>query len=134
MIAKVIKRYPFSLLCTLAIIVLSLAPIGAPEVAQDVPFYDKWAHFVMYGTLALIVWWELCRKESKIETGKIETGKIKPSKLIVLGIIFPIILGILMELGQAYLTTYRSGECMDAIANSTGVLLGSLIAFLTRNK
>lgn len=31
-----------------------------------------------------------------------------------------------MELGQAYLTTYRSGDWLDFAANSTGVVLAFL--------
>lgn len=35
-----------------------------------------------------------------------------------------------MELAQKYLTTYRSGEWLDALANSIGVLLAAGVALL----
>ena len=112
---KSLKTYPLSILCVIAIIILSLAPVGAPEVARDVPLFDKWAHFIMYGGLTTIVWWEMLRSKGKA---------VHRSRLAVQGLICPVLLGGLMELCQAYLTTYRSGEWMDFLANSIGVLLG----------
>ena len=51
----------------------------------------------------------------------------------------PIVMSGLIELAQNYLTTYRSGEWADFIANSTGVLLALVVRqvlqhVLTRNK
>lgn len=125
MATKMLKNYPLSILCTLGIAVLSLAPIGAPEMAQDVPLFDKWAHFVMYGCLTIIVWWEMLH--SKEET-------VHGSRLAVQGLICPVFLGGLMELCQANLTTYRSGEWLDFLANSIGVLLGCGIMLAYRAK
>ena len=39
-------------------------------------------------------------------------------------------MGGLVELAQAYLTTYRSGDWFDALCNCLGVLLGCLIGIL----
>jgi hypothetical protein len=41
-----------------------------------------------------------------------------------------ILLGGLVELGQAYCTTTRSGEWLDFWADSIGVLLGNLLGWL----
>lgn len=120
---KTVKNYPLSLLCSLGVVVMSLAPIGAPEIARDVPLFDKWAHFVMYGTLTLVVWWELHRKPHL---------PVSLCRLLTFGVAYPVLLGILMELGQAFLTTYRSGDAWDAVANSIGVGLGCLVGAAVR--
>lgn len=124
MLTKTLKTYPLSILCSFAICILSLAPIGAPEVAQDVPFFDKWAHFVMYGGLALVIWFEMIRSKTHHST----------SAFILWGIFFPALLGGLMELGQMYLTTYRSGEWMDMLADGIGAMLGSLVGWCIKKK
>ena len=50
-------------------------------------------------------------------------------------VLFPIALGGLMELGQAYLTTCRNGDVIDFIANSIGVLIALPIGlFLMKRK
>lgn len=117
MLTKTLKNYPLSLICTLAITILSLAPIGAPEVAQDVPFFDKWAHFVMYGGLSFLLFYET---------------KTRSLLLASALLLYACLLGGLMEIGQATLTTYRSGEWLDFVADSIGALLGCPIALLAK--
>ncbi|MBQ7572586.1 MAG: VanZ family protein [Bacteroidaceae bacterium] len=118
--ASYLKRYPLSHLVTAVIIVLSLAPI--PEMPQlpDVKLLDKWVHFVMYGGLCLIIWWEYLRQHRTTNWKRAGIGAI----------VLPIVLGGLLELGQAYLTTCRSGEWMDFVADSVGVLLALVVAYL----
>ena len=119
MVTNLSKTYPLSLICSLAIIILSLAPVGAPEVARDVPFFDKWAHFVMYGGLSFLLF--------------LESRKFLTLPLSLLLLLYACMLGGLMELGQAYLTTYRSGEWLDFLADSVGAVLGGLIAYGARS-
>lgn len=119
MLTKTLKNYPLSLICTLAITILSLAPIGAPEVAQDVPFFDKWAHFVMYGGLSFLLFLESHKRPITLP-------------LAISLLLYACLLGGLMEIGQATLTTYRSGEWLDFVADSIGALLGCPIALLAK--
>ncbi len=113
------KRYPISLLAAVLITIVSLIPI--PEVpVQDVPFYDKWAHFVMYGGLSLIIWVEYLRQHNRIDKKKTAIGAVGA----------PIAMSGLLELGQAYLTTCRSGDWMDFLANTAGVILASVAVVL----
>ena len=126
MLTNLMKRYPLSLLVTVIIVVLSLAPIGRVEFAEDVPLADKWTHMVMYGFLALVVWWETVRR------GPCPSW----SYLLVVGLLLPIALGGLLEILQSTLTTYRSGEWLDFVADALGALVGSglglLFLFFTR--
>ncbi len=113
------KRYPFSLLLALCIVVVSLVPI--PETPlEDIPFYDKWTHFLMYGALSLAAWWDYLR------SGKV----VKWVKAVTIAVVLPIVLSGLLELAQAYLTTCRNGDWLDFAANSVGVVLVTLCVCL----
>ena len=117
-----ILKYPFTILATIAIWVLSLFPLSLPEPITDVPFYDKWGHFVMYGTFTLIVLWESRRAEH-----------VRWKRTFLWRILVIVLMSGLLELLQAYATTNRSGEWADFLANSTGVLIGTAI-YLATNK
>ena len=73
----------------------------------------------MYGGLELVIWIEYLRHHTSLDK----------LKIILLGIIAPIVLGGLMELAQIQLTTKRSGEWADLIADAIGVLIGAAIGY-----
>ena len=79
----------------------------------DFRMADKSVHLLMYFCLACIMWWEKCRSTKKHPT----------KAFVAYAVIFPSLLGIIMELAQAYLTTYRGGDWADAVANTLGALL-----------
>lgn len=117
MLLDCIRRYPFSLLTAALIMALSLLPIGSVEIAKDVPFADKWTHMAMYGTFTIIIWVEYLRRNRCLNG----------QHLLLYAFIAPIVMSGLMELLQAYATTYRSGEWLDLAANSVGVCLGTAV-------
>lgn len=121
---KFIRKYPLSLFTTCVIICLSLFPIPEIPQAEDVPFIDKWTHMVMYGSFCLIIWFEYLRNHKTINTVRIT----------LFGYLFPIIMSGLLELAQEYLTTCRSGEWLDLLANSTGATIAYLIGWAFRRK
>ena len=86
-----LKRYPLSHFVIAVVIILSLAPIPEMPRLPDINLLDKWAHFVMYGGLCLVIWWEYWRQHRQINWQHATIGAI----------LLPIILGILMELGLA---------------------------------
>lgn len=90
-----------------------------PELpdAVKVPFYDKWGHFVMYGVLTLAAQWD-CRGEKRRGT------PLPVTQWTLVCAVLPTVWGVLMELGQAYLTTCRTGDALDALANTVGVAIG----------
>ena len=123
-IAKKIKNYPLSSLLIVAIWVVCLIPI--PETPlSDVNLIDKWTHFVMYGSLTSVIWFEYIRRKKKNKTFQWKV-------LLIGGMLCPIIMGGLIELAQAYLTTCRSGDIYDFFCNSLGVLLGCIIGLILR--
>lgn len=115
---RFLRKYPLSLLVIAAIVFLSL--FNPPKTKLDtVTYIDKIAHVCMYGGLELIIWLEYLRHHAGLEKVKI----------ILLGIIAPIVLGGAMEVAQALLTQNRSGDWMDLVADTVGVLAGAALGY-----
>lgn len=110
---QTLKNYRCSVFLVVFIWVICLIPIPDTPL-DDVRFIDKWTHFAMYAVLTLCIWWE--------------SGKTlrKWGRIVVL----PIIMGGLVELAQAHLTTCRSGDVLDFCANSFGVVIGTVFALV----
>ena len=135
---KYIRQHIFSLLTLLLIAALSLMP--AQEFPQtDIRFADKWAHWVMYGFLTLVMGIdyvlrdEYLRKKSSTSGLHEQAHKSKGTAIwqfLVIAIISSVYGG-LMELGQAYLTTSRHGDWLDVCANSFGALCAFVILLIS---
>jgi len=117
-----ILRYPFSLLLILIIVLLSLLPIPDVKLADDVPLADKWTHMVMYGVLTLVIWFDYKRSHQQDNFWR----------LLLFAFLAPIAMGGALELAQAYLTTCRSGEWLDFVANSIGVCIGTAFGLMIK--
>lgn len=113
-----IKRYPVSILVIAVILFLSFFNPPQTEVS-NIPNIDKLVHVCMYGGLTFMLWLEHLRAHRPI----------KKLHLIIGGILCPIIMGGIIEIGQATITAKRSGDWWDFIANTTGVILGSLFSY-----
>ena len=115
---RFIKKYPLSLLTIVAILFLSL--FNPPKTKLDnVSNIDKIAHVCMYGGLELIIWIEYLRHHTNLNW----------IKILFLGIIFPIVLGGILEVAQMKLTLNRSGEWTDFLADGIGVLIGAAVGY-----
>ena len=115
---KLLKRYPLTLLCVAAIWYLCFFKPPTTRLSHT-PFIDKWVHILMYLMLSSSLWIEYLRSHTHIDYLKLCVGAI----------VLPIVLSGLIELGQAYCTTTRSGDWLDFLANVTGVGLGALLGF-----
>lgn len=100
-----------------------------PQV--NIQFADKWAHWVMYGFLTLVMGIEASHGNILYGSKKWKTigrqellQKKKGTTLwrLLAVFLFASLYGGLMELGQAYLTTSRHGDWLDVWANSFGAL------------
>ena len=109
------RRYPITFLLALAIVLLSLLPVPDVRMTVEVPLVDKWTHMVMYGVLTLVIWLEYIRAHRQM----------RGLRLLLLAFLAPIAMGGALELMQAYLTTCRSGEWLDFVANSIGAVVGA---------
>lgn len=121
-LTKWIRRHPISVILILVIWYLSLFTPPKTELA-NVRFIDKWAHLLMYGSLAFVLWMEDWR-----------VRKASPSMPRALALyIGPVAMSGLIELAQAYCTTDRIGDWLDLAANAIGALAGIVLSgMLTR--
>ena len=119
---NMIKKYPATSFLIVVIWIICLIPIPENVPLGDVPMMDKWTHFVMYGTLCSVMWWEYLRRHK---------DKKNAGKLFLLAFLAPIVMSGLIELAQAHLTGgNRSGDWFDFLANNIGVVLGNVIGIL----
>lgn len=124
------RKYPLSLLLIAAIWTVCIIPVPETPLG-DVPMMDKWTHFVMFGALCCVIFYEYVRSHKKADIRKVA----------VFGVATPFLMGGAIELAQAYLTGgNRSGDVIDWLADGIGVLIGtaigSLLVYLrsTKNK
>ena len=122
MLRLYLRRYPITLLLAVGIVFLSLLPIPDLKVEVPVPLADKWTHMLMYGVLTLVIWFEYRRSHQDLSKGK----------LLLFAFLAPIAMGGLLELAQVYLTTCRSGEWLDFVANTIGICCGTVLGLLIR--
>lgn len=107
-----IKKYRFSLLLSLVILILSLAPPATFERVDflEMTFTDKLVHMAMYFGLMSVMTWE--------------NSKYNARPAIIAAAAFAAFLyGILIEFMQEFLTTNRTGSVWDAMFNTFGILL-----------
>lgn len=110
------RYYPLTISSVIFTIVICLMPIPNPPLG-DVPFMDKWTHLVLFGGIASAALFETMLNR------KLYTSLRWLLPLMVA------LLGGLVELMQATLTTNRSGEWLDFVADVMGVLLFSPITY-----
>lgn len=125
MIAKYLRRYPFTVFVACVVIVISLIPFPEMPKLDDVPFVDKWTHMVMYGGLCSVLWIEYLRRHSM---------RVEIRKATLLGLVCPIVMSGTLELAQEYLTESRSGEWLDLLANSVGAFAAYLVCMAVAKK
>lgn len=114
-----IKKYKCSLICIILIWILCLMPVPEIEMVEDVPFFDKWTHIVMYLGTCSIIWAEYLVAHKEKRNWK---------RLTVGAIVLPVLMSGLLELIQEYGTGgLRSGDWMDLAANTLGVVLAAIL-------
>lgn len=109
MLKKLYFKYCFSIVWTIVVLYLSLAHFrtgSAPRLS--LPHTDKLVHFAMYFIYTFFLLWET-KKHQKLRY-----------KIII--VVYATAFGILMEILQYQLTTYRSSDIYDAIFNSLGAI------------
>lgn len=114
---KVLKRYPLSLVVLAVIVYLSL--FKPPQFDfRTVKHFDKMVHFVMYGGLCVVLWFEYFLTHSRLNLRKV----------FLWIFVAPIVFSGAMEFAQSYLTDYRGGELADFVFNSLGVIFAALFS------
>ena len=118
-ISAVLRRYPLSILVLAVLLYLSFFKPLHP-ILPDVDNSDKILHFLMYLGVGLTFWTEWLKGHS-FAFGSMLRGSI-------FCLFFPVVLGGLIELGQEYITEYRSGDVWDFVSNVAGSLVATILA------
>lgn len=79
--------------------------------------FDKVVHFIYFFALSVAAGSDFYRQRTDYGT----------KKMIFWTILYPIMLGGLIEIMQANLTTTRSGDCMDFLFDSLGAVTGYFV-------
>ena len=120
-----LKRYPVSLLVIAAVVYLSF--FRPPSTDLDgIPNIDKVVHVCMYFGMSGMLWFEFLRAHRRDHTPLWHAW--------VGAFLCPVLFSGVVELLQAYCTTYRGGDWLDFAANATGAVLASAVALVVRKK
>ena len=120
-----IKKYPLSLLVILAVIYLSFFRPPSTDLGT-IPGFDKVVHVGMYFGMSGMLWLEFLRAHRR--------DQVPLWHAWVGALLCPILFSGVVELLQAYCTTYRGGDWLDFAANAAGALLASGVAQVVRRK
>ena len=115
-IKKLLERNALiiAIVATVFLAILSLSAVPKLNLGLGIKAGDKYLHFIAYFGLSLM--WYFAIKDRINE---------KIFKIFVpLGLIF---YGIILEGLQSGLTTYRTGDVYDAIANTAGVIVALIL-------
>ena len=114
-------KYPITTILIIIIWILCLIPAFPKTPLNNVSLIDKWTHITMYAGTFGIMWIEYLRKNDTFNR----------KKILWLGIVAPILMGGLIEILQANCTGgRRSGEWLDFLADSIGVVLAAIFGIL----
>jgi len=86
----------------------------------QIPHLDKIVHFIFYFVGAVL---------GLLSLGS-HTKNPPAINKVVLMVLFVILFGIIIEVFQKAFTTMRSGDVLDALANTIGALIGVLVVKL----
>lgn len=128
-----LKKYPFTWFIFAVVVVLSLMPVPEVPELEDVPFFDKWTHMVMYFGQAGAIWLDHLRRHGMRfdpMPHSLRTGEVNRKHFFVGAFLFPVILGGVLEILQEYCTGgLRSGDWMDWLADAFGVVILWLVGY-----
>lgn len=111
---------------TLLIIAASLMKLVITFIPKGVNNSDKYGHAIAYFGFA-VIWSLYFYIKNKEYSKKAFLGGV--FKAAIFGVLF----GMLMEVAQLVLTDYRQFDFKDALANTTGVLLATLLLYFFSN-
>lgn len=118
-----IRRTHIYLFIWISLITYALLTPG--ETLPDLilfPHFDKVIHFIMFSGLSLLIVPVIVKQKKYI-------------KAYTIAFIISTVTGIIFELLQSIITYDRSSSIYDALANTTGALIGILIyQLIIRNK
>ena len=105
-----------ALLCAAGIWYLCLMrPPSVKLSFTDVPGFDKVVHVGMYAAMCGLLWFEYLRHHTRL----------RPLRLLLGAVCLPALMSGVIEVAQDRLTTTRSADVFDFVANVLGILLAA---------
>jgi len=121
---KFFAKYWMSIsLCLVILYLCFMNTQSLPKVS--VSNFDKFVHVVMFLTVPVVIFFENSSYFRK---------KVSMWNIIGYSFIFPVLYGGLIEIGQEYLTTSRTGDWMDFLFDVIGAFLGLVICLLINKR
>lgn len=98
-------------------IILYLSFFKPPQVPKlnEIAFFDKWVHVLLYTLYTLIMAFDFTKDGARI---------FKKTYYWGVCVAFPVLLGGVIEIMQVLLFPPRTAEWLDWAADATGVLIG----------
>ena len=120
MIIRFLKQYWMSIVLCGVILYLCMMDVRSfPKVPMT--NFDKLVHFLMYGAVAGVVFFESSRYF------RTSVSNIR----MLLGVLaFPVLFGGVTELLQEYCAPTRSGDWMDFLFDVYGIVAGFLVCYI----
>ncbi len=118
-----LRRYPISMLVILAVIYLSFFRPPSTDL-DSIPHIDKVVHVCMYFGMSGMLWLEFLRAHRR--------DRAPLWHAWVGAFLCPVLFSGVVELLQAYCTTYRGGDWLDFAANAAGAALATAVALAVR--
>ena len=115
-----LKKYPISLTVIAIVIYLSFFKPPTMEITK-IPNMDKLVHLCMYGGVSGMLWIEFLRNHRKYDEVMWHAW--------IGAVLCPVLMSGAIELLQEYCTTYRGGDWLDFVANTTGAFIASMIGY-----
>ncbi|TRX22690.1 VanZ family protein [Flavobacterium franklandianum] len=102
-------------------LIIYLCLKNANEIKQiEIPNFDKIIHFVFHFVFTML-WFLYLKKKFKISNN---------INLLAVTLIISLVFGIAIELMQQYLTTTRTADVLDVLANLLGAFLAAFLIIL----
>ena len=121
---KFFTKYWMSIsLCLVILYLCFMDTSSLPKV--HISNFDKFVHTVMFLTIPVVIFFENSSYFRK---------KVSVWKTIGCSFIFSVLYGGLIEIGQEYLTTTRTGDWMDFLFDVIGAFLGLIICLLINKR
>jgi hypothetical protein len=119
-----LRKYALSILfCIVASIGCFMDLSEVPKLAKT--DLDKLIHMGFGFILSILIFFENTSYFRK---------RISYTRIVMGSFLFPILFGGYIEIGQEYLTTYRTGDWMDFLYNGAGAFLGFAACLVINGK
>lgn len=122
MFRRIFTNYISGIIFGVIIFIMSVLPMNADGVGGlfTFPGADKVIHATIYGAFTVL-----------LIRGYLRSNPMSWKKITYL-LLAILIYSIIIEMIQLFLTSYRTGEVLDVLANMVGILLGAAVVIIYR--